>query len=238
MKNGLNGAQLKGIAVIAMVCDHMVPLINYSESQILWYLAVTMNTIGRITMPIMCFFVAQGYYHTRNVKAYLLRMAVFALISQLPFYFNHITTMPCGFWDFIKGNVYGTNVIVTLFMGLLALCIAKCEKLVPMIRIILCAGCIYLTKHSDWRLFGVMWVLAFGLFYGDFKKQAAAFVIIALVRTLRMENAFSMVIQFAVVLALPLLVMYNGEKGRQSKYGFYIFYPAHLALLAIVKHFV
>lgn len=40
MKKGLNAAQLKMIAVIAMVCDHIVPLIPYTENINLWYLAI------------------------------------------------------------------------------------------------------------------------------------------------------------------------------------------------------
>ena len=78
IKRGLNAGQLKLIAIIAMLFDHCVFLFlkNYFE------VAVVLNVIGRLTMPIMCFFVAEGFYHTKDIKRYLMRMAVFAVISQ------------------------------------------------------------------------------------------------------------------------------------------------------------
>ncbi len=237
MKKGLNAAQLKLIAIIAMVFDHTAELITCTTIE-LWYLAVAMKAIGRLTMPIMCFFVAEGFHHTKDVKKYLWRMAIFAVISQLPFYLNHMSEPPAGVFDFIKSNLTHINVIGTLFMGLLALSAAKSEKLNIVLKVIACAGCIWLTRCSDWRLYGVMWVLAFGLLRGDFKKQAIAFVIIAFVRVVRMDDIVTQLLQFAVVLALPLLALYNGEKGRQSKYGFYIFYPAHLLVLWMISLFI
>jgi hypothetical protein len=39
-------------------------------------------------------------------------------------------------------------------------------------------------------------------------------------------------IQFYCLLALPLLALYSGKRGKKSmKYFFYVFYPAHLLLI-------
>lgn len=237
MNKGLNASQLKRVAVIAMVIDHIAPLFVYSGMPG-WLMNVVgvMNVIGRLTMPIMCFFIAEGFYHTRDVKGYLLRMAVFAVISQIPYYLNHMDAMPESLWDFIKDNLTGLNVIYTLFMGLLALCVAKSKRLNVVFKVIVCAGCVFLTRYSDWRYFGVLWILAFGLFRGSFDKQSIGFALLALIRVARMSGSLrTLLIQSSVVLAIPLLALYNGEKGTQSKYGFYIFYPAHLLVIWVIS---
>ena len=80
---GLSGTTIKFIAIAAMLIDHIawafVP--TYSV------FGQIMHVIGRITASIMCFFVAEGYYYTKNVKKYVLRLAIFALISHVPFIF-------------------------------------------------------------------------------------------------------------------------------------------------------
>ena len=77
MKQKLDGFSLKIIAIAAMTVDHIAAVFFPTE---LW-----MRLIGRLTMPIMAFFVAEGYKYTRSVKRYLLRLLIFASISQVPF---------------------------------------------------------------------------------------------------------------------------------------------------------
>ena len=84
MTKGLSAFQLKVIAIVAMLIDHIawafVPLDTF--------LGQAMHFVGRTTAPTMCFFIAQGYKHTRSLPA-TWRLAVFALISQIPFsYYN------------------------------------------------------------------------------------------------------------------------------------------------------
>ena len=81
MQKGLTAFQLKLIAITAMLIDHLA-----------WYyvdldtgLGQLLHMVGRLTAPIMCFFIAEGYRHTRSLRRYAARLAVFALISQLPF---------------------------------------------------------------------------------------------------------------------------------------------------------
>lgn len=230
IKKGLNAGQLKLIAIIAMLFDHCVFLFlkNY------FGVAVVLNVIGRLTMPIMCFFVAEGFYHTKDVRKYLMRMAVFAVISQIPYYINHIDVLPANLFEFIKGNIFRMNVICTLFMGLLSLCVVK-SKMHIIAKILLVILCVGLTQYCDWRYYGVLWILGFGIFRGSFLKQAIAFIVILIIRLTQYDGLFTILIQSAVLLALPLLYLYNGEKGKQTKYGFYIFYPAHLLALGLVK---
>jgi len=80
-----NADQIKGIAVAAMTIDHLAWLLFPGYRQEL--LPLVMHIIGRITCPVMCYFVAEGYHHTRNVDRYTQRLFVFALISHFAYRF-------------------------------------------------------------------------------------------------------------------------------------------------------
>lgn len=101
--------QLKLIAIIAMLIDHcvivFVPHI-YAAYQIL-------RIPGKLTAPIMCYLIAEGYYHTSNLRRYMIRLLVMAVISHFPF------ALCLGydvfeFWE-------ATDVLWSLLCGLIAL---------------------------------------------------------------------------------------------------------------------
>ena len=140
MEKGLTAYQLKIIAIIAMVINHFAHIVVLLpiDRGVMNAMLTPMNIIGKLTIPIMCFFVAEGYYHTRNLQIYLLRMFVFAAISQIPFYlFEH--DLPSSLSMFI-GDFAHFNVIFTLLMGLLALTVWKSEKLHIALKIPLIAA--------------------------------------------------------------------------------------------------
>ena len=81
MKKPLNSNALKYIAIIAMLIDHIAwAFVPFSSA-----LGQIMHLIGRFTAPIMCYFISEGYFHTKDVKKYIFRIGIFAIISQLPF---------------------------------------------------------------------------------------------------------------------------------------------------------
>ena len=82
---GLNAWQLKLIAIVAMVIDHLA----FSVVPDGTFLAVAMHFIGRITGPTMFYFAVEGYHHTRDLKRYILRLVIFAGISYFPFLLFH-----------------------------------------------------------------------------------------------------------------------------------------------------
>lgn len=240
-KIGLNAYMLQLIAIIAMFLDHLAHIVINLDIPHALAISTVMNCIGRLTMPIMCYFVAEGYHKTSNLPKYMLRLFVLAIISQIPFYvFGLKNSLPQSFFVFVKGNLLHLNVAVTLFMGLLALACVKSKKFGYIVKIATVIATVYITRFSDWRYFGVIWILIFGLFYGDFKKQAIFFAISVLVRCywFYISNPFALLVQMSSIFALVLLFFYNGEKGKKPKYGFYIFYPVHLLILGIVKFLI
>jgi len=80
---GLTANTLKMIAIIAMTIDHIAW--TFFPGFQTGALPLTLHLIGRLATPIFMFFIVEGYYHTRNIKKYISRMFIFALISHIPF---------------------------------------------------------------------------------------------------------------------------------------------------------
>ena len=113
MKLTLNRSQLKWIAILAMTIDHIA--LAFLDSGTPLYFG--MRLIGRITAPVMSFFLAKGFRHTRNFRNYLSRMLLFALIAQ-PFYFVLVNgRYPEHIWE----NLLCLNVMFTLSISLVML---------------------------------------------------------------------------------------------------------------------
>lgn len=237
---GLNRTQLKVIAIIAMVCDHTA----WGFLDFMNPLALVMHVIGRLTLPTMCFFVAEGFRHTSSKKGYLRRMALFWVISVLPFYiFFHET------YD------YRQNIIFDLMLGLMMLMVLESKKLVVWQKVILAAMLFGVSMAvGGWIIIPILFILAF--YYGkDFKTQAKwiCSITIALVLFLVVATNLNQIWHFShydwvwyeelylLGFMLPLLLLqhYNGEKGKNiGKYFFYFFYPAHFLVLAGIKALV
>lgn len=79
----LNRNQMKYLVIVAMLIDH----IAWSFVPMHTVLGQIMHFIGRLTGPTMAYFLAEGYLHTRNVKKYVTRLGIFALLSWIPFIF-------------------------------------------------------------------------------------------------------------------------------------------------------
>jgi len=99
----MNSFILKIIACICMFCDHI--------GNVLFDEVTVLNYIGRFTFIIFAFQIVQGYIHTHNIKKYIKRLSLFALISQIPF------TL---FYHFVFES-FAINVIFTLLFGLIAI---------------------------------------------------------------------------------------------------------------------
>ena len=235
----MSAAVLKYIAVVCMVIDHAA----WAFVPTATILGQLLHTVGRLTAPIMCFFVAEGYYHTRNRKRYFTRMAVFAVISAVPYAFFCAD----GNWTAAFSRFYDLGMIYTLTLGLAAVIIWKSDTEEP-IRLLAVAVLVFLSVFGDWQFAGVLWVLAFAVFRDEPKKRDTAFCAISVFMALWISVQYyptmglgclrETACQFGTLLALPLLHLYNGERGNQPKWFFYIFYPAHLLVLGYLCRFL
>jgi hypothetical protein len=225
-QKSLSGNTIKIIAIIAMIIDH----VGWAFVSTNTLGAAVMHTIGKITGPIMCYFIAEGNHYSKNKRKYVERLAVFALISHIPYNIfvnkGSITLLP-------------TSVIFTLMCGLLALIVFEnIENKV--FKIILILFFVAITYWADWEIFGVLFILAFGIFYGDTKKQMSAFAVLSFCRiiyTSFTDASFNLYVTvpriLSAILVILLLSLYNGTKGgtKYSKWAFYIIYPLQFLII-------
>lgn len=239
-RRGLTANQIKWIAIGCMLIDHIawafVPFSSVAGQM--------MHIVGRVTAPTMCFFIAEGYAHTRSVPRYLLRLGLFALISQFPF-----TLFESGKFLFIDLNAGNEmfSVIYTLCLSLLAVWTWDTVKK-PVLRASLIAGLCLLSLPGDWMCFDILFSLIFWAYRGNFKQQMFWFTFAAIAEELIFiysaatagASVVSQLFQLGVLLCLPILARYNGQRGggRNSKWTFYIFYPVHLLILGLIHMWI
>ncbi len=198
-------------------------------------LGFSLHFIGRLTGPIMAFMLAEGYLHTRNVKKYGIRLLIFALISWIPFSLFETGTWPQP----------ALGVIFTLFLGLIAIWVWDRTNLHVVWKIVIVALLCALSIFGDWPIFAILWPLFFVFCRANPTKKRIAFAVISLSEVLFaqlaaifiMENYLGQLFQVGVILVVPFFLLYNGESGSRHpfhKWFFYVFYPLHLLILALL----
>ena len=109
----LNANHLKIIAILAMTIDHLTDLIYPSMPNNI--IPVIFHIIGRLTAPIMFFFICEGFYYTKNLKKYLQRLFVFSIFSHFAYCF----AFGINYIPFITGNIFNqTSIMWTLFLSI------------------------------------------------------------------------------------------------------------------------
>lgn len=231
----LNRNVLKYIAILAMVFDHTAVFLldRYTVAY------GVCRTFGRLTAPIMCFFIAEGFYYTHSKLRYGTRLCIFALISQLAYTFADYSTLAT--WKLITS----WNVIFTFFMGfLILLCYEKISnRLLKWLIIILLCGVSFI---GDWGVVAPLWILFFYIFKDNKLKKNVFFCSAAGIEIL--YDVYLMSVEgislkyglwhLGLFLAIPILLAYNGEKGSNgvfSKWIFYIFYPLQFIAFGLLK---
>ena len=233
-RSSLSGNQLKLIAIIAMTIDHLAWTLYPGYSTIWWVIAA--HLIGRLTAPIMWFFTAEGYHHTRDVRNYAKRLFLLALISHFAYNFCFgISFLP------FKNSVFNqTSVAWSLAWGLVLLCISDSEKLKPWQKYICVILICLITFPSDWSCIATMAIVSISGHRGNFKKQMLWMMVwtslYAAVYFFFIDRLYG-ILQLGVCLTIPLLRLYNGKRGTWKGMSklFYIYYPAHLALCGILR---
>ncbi len=241
----LNANQVKLIAILAMTIDHIAWMLfpGYPKAP----LPILMHLVGRITCPVMCYFIAEGYHYTRDIKKYTARLFAFSVISHFAYVFASMDFVDWrSFIPFYYGSVLNqTSVMWPLAWGLVMLRVENSRKIgsgaVKAILIILICA---ISFPSDWSCVASLCVLAFGTNRGKFKSQMLWMgfyvAIYATVYFFAIDRVYG-ILQMAVILSVPILASYNGERGKNQrtntwmKWMFYLYYPLHLFVIGIIQ---
>lgn len=233
-RRGLNANQLKLIAIAAMTADHLTWTLVPGYSTVWW--VVLLHVIGRLTAPIMWYFIAEGYHYTRNMKNYAKRLFLLAVISH--FAYNFCFGIP--FIPFQTTVFNQTGVVWSLAWGLVLLYLVDNEGIKQWQKYLAVIFACVITFPSDWSCIATMAIVFIGTNRGNFKKQMMWMMVwtavYALVYFLFIDKVYAL-IQLGTCLTIPLLRLYNGKRGSWKGMGklFYMYYPAHLAVCGVIR---
>jgi hypothetical protein len=224
LQQNLDTNFLKLVAIISMAVDHVAKIFFPGN--------MALEIIGRIAFPLFAYCIVVGCLYTHDIKKYILRLAVFAVISQLFFGLAFHPSVE-EFWS----EILALNIFFTLIAGVLAV------------------TALMNIKKNWWMLIiAVAMEILVGLDYGFY-----AIVMMAIFYLCRNKTWFSaplvivwMVLwqglgdfvyiggigfdkQFFAILALPLIYIRTNFSPKIHKYFFYVFYPAHLLLLFLIR---
>ena len=222
-KIGLTGNQLKLIAMLAMTLDHV-------GRQLFPQFGVFV-ILGRLAFPIFAYMIAEGCAHTRHRGRYLGMVFGLGVVCQAVYYFAY-------------GSLY-QNILITFTLSIATIFAIdrfrrKMRFFRGLVMTVTLAMVVFLavvlprrTGNEFWIDYGVFGVFLPVVIYFMPKKWAKL-----LGAAVMMAGVAWMLggVQWYSMLALPLLALYNGQRGRRKlKYLFYIFYPVHLVIIYLIS---
>ena len=235
----ISSAGLHILAMGLMLCDHLWATIIPGNN---W-----LTCVGRLAFPIFAFMLVEGYFHTRSVKQYALRLLLFAVISEIPF---NLMSSGSLFYPIHQ------NVLWTLLIGLGMIHLNEKARrsgkllITSLTRVgtVLLGGLLGLVTFSDYNAAGVLMILVFyfcrgnrfwsyvcqfgGMYYINFELLQGLVFPVTL-----FGNTFEIPQQGLAILSLVFIWLYRGRKGYSSKWFrqlCYWFYPAHMLLLWLI----
>ena len=222
-----SGAQLKYIAFLSMLADHVNKALIYhflSGEGILQRISDAFDILGRIAFPLFAFFLVEGFFKTGNRKKYLASLVIFGIISEIPF-------------DMALSGVFfepnSNNIMFTLALMLITIWIIDTlkEKMQNMSK--------YIWYPFSFVIVGIMCIISMvtGLDY-----EYHAIMIGYLFYIFYNKRVFAIFLGYLAIfkevwslLGFSLILTYNGKRGKQNKLFNYCFYPVHLLILGILR---
>lgn len=227
------------MAMALMLCDHLWGTIVPGND---W-----MTCVGRLAFPIYAFLIVEGYFHTKNFRKYMSRLAVFAILSEIPFNLAMGSSMfyPLHqnvLWSFLislglirwNETVKEKRIWKRIAVGIASICIGAAAGLLTFV---------------DYYHAGILTVLVFYFF--RHRKWWCSLGQLACLWYINMEMLGGLVYEIPILgqmvsfprqgfalLALIPIWLYRGKQGYHSRgmqYGYYLFYPVHLLILGILK---
>ncbi len=218
-KGIFSSTSLKLIAIFTMLIDHMAICLPYFVMQPDVY--TVMRMIGRISFPIFCFCLTEGYAHTKNIQAYIMRLFAFAIISEIPYDIGR------GSQTLIE--LGHQNVFFTLCLGLFTIYILEnlCTGYVSRVITVFISCVAAFGMRMDYNYFGILLILTF---YYMKDNHFFRFIAVSLLNILKGQPT--------AIISLIFIEFYNGKRGANVKYLLYAFYPLHFVVLFVIRLFM
>ena len=223
-----SGAQLKYIAFLSMLIDHVNKALMYpllTENGFLRYVSDVFDILGRVAFPIFMFFLVEGFFKTGNRFKYLLNLIIFGIISEIPF-------------DLFQSAVFfqpnSNNVMFTLALALAMIWVIDELKVpksyiippvlwFPVSVIIVITVCLLsMIWGLDYEYHGILIAYFFYIFHNN--------------PILSIIGGYLSIFKTPwALLGFGLTLTYNGKRGKQNKILNYLFYPVHLLILGLLR---
>lgn len=222
-----NGAQLKYMAFLSMLLDHVnnsmiTPYLDGKGP--LLHVSNVLSILGRVAFPLFMFFLVEGFFKTRSRKKYLINLLIFGILSEVPFDLFTSRELFNKNWN---------NMMFTLALSLATIWIvdemkgrlAKKSKALwygasVLVVAVMCAVAMFFSLDYDYHAIIVAYL--FYLFYEKPLYGAAL-------------GYLSIIKELYSVLGFAATLTYNGERGKQYKWLNYAFYPVHLLILGLLR---
>lgn len=232
---GLSGSTLKIIAMVTMLIDHIgaavllryiLDMPNHAGFGLERYNQVVtlyrvMRGIGRIAFPIYCFLLVEGFQKTRNLKRYILRLAIFTVIAEVPFDLCFTSRV---------FSLSDQSVMLTLLVGVITMWgVSLLEKHVKNRLLLILGGAAVIAlgagaaelMNTDYGYIGIVCIMVL--------------YVLRRVKWLQITGGcLAFLWEIWAPIAFIPVAFYNGKRGLQLKYVFYLFYPLHLLILYLI----
>lgn len=224
----LSNSALKYLGCLFMLIDHAT-MIFVPPTSTFYYIG---RGIGRLAAPIFFWAISEGGHYTKHMGRYLRNLIVLGILFQFVFMIVEGQSLS------LENIVFGfKNIFFTLFLGLAAIAIIKKVYHNASFNYIKWGALILMPvlgafMDVDYGAYGVLMILCFYLFRNS--KLQITLSIIALNGIFYALGDINW-LQLLSMLALLLIFIYNGERGKGNKYFFYVFYPLHLVILYGIK---
>lgn len=129
---------LKIIAAVCMFLDHLGASVveryiqNNPDPGCLSTVDIVLRAIGRAAFPLYCFLLVEGFLHTKNLGRYILRIGIFAVLSEIPFDLVCFTYAPeaggvgqTAMTAALSMVMQHQNTLFTLLLGLLTIAVLR-----------------------------------------------------------------------------------------------------------------
>ncbi len=256
----LTSYHLKIFAIVFMVLDHVLKafsmsIINWMQSNDIftffnYILFMIILSIGRIAYPLFAYMIAQGCQYTHNIKKYIARLLLMAVISEVPFqyFISILNETPYHF------SLSAQNVFFTLALGAISIEGYRYykEKYNNKIIYLPIIGCALLAQvlNTDYAAMGVILIFLWYVFkdsqywYLPVIIFSVSLYLIFFLSLGIINYGFDIIVIIEALLhtgssllSILILKRYNGQRGKPIKWFFYIFYPLHLALIVLLFNF-